>query len=434
MRNMLTRFMAGCVAVMSLLVPTTSSAETVKPFQNGDRVAFIGDSITAWGAYAYVVSAFYQTRFPNRKIHWGYFGRGGATAEFWSHEAGPQDPHPEWANLEQVLKFRPTVATIMLGMNDSAYDNVWFLPEEQKSSALAEVKAKYEKNMDLLIARLQSVGIKRIILIISSPYDETQVTDTKPNPLVGKNAFMRDVIGDYLIRKSKELGEPVIDFMTPMLKINQREQKIDAKFSVVDMGDRIHPLGVGHFIMGYTFLKAQGLEGRVAETVISASHAKVVTQRNCEIKGLDVSEGSITWTCLADSLPFPQGVPPYADYAAKHGAAWAHYVPFDEEFNRELLRITGLAAGNYALMIDGTEVGKYTNSEIDKGINLADNYVTPQNKQASSVNSYCVNESDYAPNSAYGYWAHKWNDDLRTNLTYRALQPAQRKYELVKVD
>lgn len=431
----LIRLVVGCAVAVSLLAATVSPAATiVKPFQKGDRVAFVGDSITHWGAYAYIVSAFYQTRFPERKIYWGYFGRGGSTAAFWLQEADPKDPHPEWPNLQKLLAFRPTVATIMLGMNDSAYGDVWLLPDDRKSQMLAHLKAKYEESMDSLIARLRAAGVKRIILIIPSPYDEVQITDPKWKPLVGKNALMKDVFGGYLVRKSKELGEPVIDFMTPMLRINQIEQKTDPKFSVVDLGDRIHPGKVGHFVMGYTFLKAQGLEGKVSETVISASRAEVVTQTNCEITGLRVSEDGVTWTCRSGSLPFPPRVPSYVDYEAMKGAGWAKYVPFDEEFNQEIVRVTGLPSGKYALKIDDIEIGKYPSDEIERGINIANNKTTPQSRQADSVNSFRAKEAGYAPDSAFGYWYYKWNDDSRVDLTYRALQPVPRKYTLAKVE
>lgn len=431
-RRRLTCLLIACAVAASLPAPTASSA-ALKPFQSGDRVAFVGDSITHWGAYAYTVSAFYQTRFPERKIYWGYFGRSGSTAAFWSREPGPDDPHPEWPNLSKLLAFRPTVVTIMFGMNDSHYDDVWLLSEEKRKQALIQAKTNYEQNMDKLIARLQSAGVKRIILIIPSPYDEAQVTDAKYKPLRGKNAFIRDVFGSYLIRKSKELGEPVVDFMTPMLKINEREQESDPKFSVDDLGDRIHPGRVGHFVMGYIFLKAQGLEGKVSETVISASSAKVLKHYNCDITGLKISDNRLVWTCKSRSLPFPPRIPGYADYKAMKGKGWARYVPFDDEFNREIVRVTGLQAGEYALNIDGVRIGTYSAEDLARGINLAGETVTPQCKQADSVHSYRAKESDYSPDSAFGYWYYKWNDDSKVDLIYRALQPTPRDYELLKL-
>ncbi|MGB9618974.1 MAG: SGNH/GDSL hydrolase family protein, partial [Armatimonadota bacterium] len=342
-RVILHRLIGMAVACgLSVLLPAAdvSPAAPVKPFQSGDRVAFVGDSITHWGAYAYMVAAFYQTRFPERKIYWGYFGRSGSTAAFWSREPGLDDPHPEWPNLRKLLAFRPTVVTVMLGMNDSGYDDVWLLPDEKKVARIAQLKAAYEKNMDSLIARLKDAGVKRIILIIPTPYDEVHITDPKWKPLSGKNRFIKDVIGAYLVRKSKELGEPVIDFFTPMLRVNQIEQKIDPKFSVIDLGDRIHPGRVGHFIMGYMFLKAQRLEGKVSEIAISASRSRVLSHSNCEITGLRVCDGvaRVVWRCRSNSLPFPPGVPGLAEYRANKGKGWARHVPFDDEFNQEIIR------------------------------------------------------------------------------------------------
>jgi len=59
--------------------------------------------------------------------------------------------------------------------------------------------------------------------------------------------------------------------------------------------------------------------------------------------------------------------------------------------------------------------------------------VTPQCKQADSVHSYRAKESDYSPDSAFGYWYYKWNDDSKVDLIYRALQPTPHDYELLKL-
>lgn len=56
----------------------------------------------------------------------------------------------------------------------------------------------------------------------------------------------------------------------------------------------------------------------------------------------------------------------------------------EKDLNQEPLRITGLAAGQYALSIDGQEVGKFTMDELNSGVNLAE-YNTPMRAQAQAV-------------------------------------------------
>ena len=51
---------------MLLQAEESTPEEAASPFQSGDRVAFIGDSITAWGQYTSIIQLFCQTRFPEQ--------------------------------------------------------------------------------------------------------------------------------------------------------------------------------------------------------------------------------------------------------------------------------------------------------------------------------------------------------------------------------
>ena len=61
------------------------------------------------------------------------------------------------------------------------------------------------------------------------------------------------------------------------------------------------------------------------------------------------------------------------------------WVPFVADFNRELLTVTGLKPGSYALRIDGTPVRTVTAAELAAGLNLALEPSTPQARQALEV-------------------------------------------------
>jgi hypothetical protein len=55
-----------------------------------------------------------------------------------------------------------------------------------------------------------------------------------------------------------------------------------------------------------------------------------------------------------------------------------------ESLDRQVLAISGLAAGRYALTIDGRRIGGFTESELARGVNLA-RYDTPMRGQAYAV-------------------------------------------------
>ena len=55
-------------------------AQTVKPFKEGDRAVFLGNSITDGGRYHSFIWLYYMTRFPNMPIRVFNGGIGGDTA------------------------------------------------------------------------------------------------------------------------------------------------------------------------------------------------------------------------------------------------------------------------------------------------------------------------------------------------------------------
>lgn len=59
MKKFLVLVAAVCMAY------TTAFAQTVKPFKEGDRAVFLGNSITDGGRYHSFIWLYYMTRFPN---------------------------------------------------------------------------------------------------------------------------------------------------------------------------------------------------------------------------------------------------------------------------------------------------------------------------------------------------------------------------------
>ena len=74
MKNFFILVAAICMAC------TTAFAQTVKPFEEGDRAVFLGNSITDGGHYHSYVWLYYMTRFPNMNLRVFNGGIGGDTA------------------------------------------------------------------------------------------------------------------------------------------------------------------------------------------------------------------------------------------------------------------------------------------------------------------------------------------------------------------
>ena len=94
-------------------------------FEDGDRVVFVGDSITHSGKYHIFLADYYATRFPGKRIEFLNGGIGGDVI-----------PGALKRVASDILSRHPNKATIMLGMNDvggAIYDDPNPSPEVLRS-------------------------------------------------------------------------------------------------------------------------------------------------------------------------------------------------------------------------------------------------------------------------------------------------------------
>jgi len=348
------------LGLISLGTPLKAS---VPPFQHGDRVVFIGDSITHGGRYHADIYLYHATRFPDRP--------------FVAHNCGISGDTAPGTNIRfesDIAVHRPTVATIMLGMNDAyawAFDPSLALQE--KISAQASSYDHYTQAMDQMARTLAEMDC-RMVLIKPSIYDQTAVLDQKN--LFGKN----DQLGrfaEYIDALAIKYDASVVDFYTPMSVINHAIQASDPTATVVG-GDRVHPGIPGHLVMAYHFLKSQNMSPYVSAIQLNASEGgKILQLRNCEIHGdLVATSDQVSFSATEKALPFP---------LSPTQLKALDWVPFQHELNRQVLAVDNLPTGKYALSIDAIKVGEYSSVALKNGINLSANPATPQYQQALQI-------------------------------------------------
>lgn len=368
----------GSLACLMLAVAARAalpSAGASEPFRDGDIVCFAGDSITHTGSFPSLVALFYATRFPERRLRFENAGISGDRAS-----AIVAD---DAFRLEKdILGRKATVTAVMLGMNDidrSQYGGVG--PDVAAREARDRALAQYATAMTRLLDRVQAAG-SRLILLTPTPYDDTAVApqgraefmSSGRRNAVGANAALA-TCAELLRGWARERQAGLVDLHAVMTALNQRGQRQDPNFTVVSE-DRIHPGAVGHFVMMYAFLKAQGLEGRVAEIVVAAHSGDASQSRGCEVADFRATADGLRFTVHGSRLPFPVPV------AAEPALA---LVPFTEEFNQAPLRIGGLRAGRYRLAIDEVPVGEFTDDELARGVDLASLPGAPQTQQAAEA-------------------------------------------------
>jgi lysophospholipase L1-like esterase len=247
------------LAVAALFGATGGAADNpskVPPFKAGETVCFLGDSITKGGSYQKFVELFYASRFPESAVTFRNCGVGG-------DRASAILASTEFRLEVDVFSHRPSVVTVMLGMNDverKLYDPR--LPggaelEEKRKAALET----YLLSMRSLVKRIQSAGA-RVVLLSPSVYEETASMD-KPPVLRGVNGALAKC-SDMLKELARELNAPFVDVHGEMNAINLQEQALQPAFSITGAGqswnDRVHPGPGGHYVIARALLRAQGFE------------------------------------------------------------------------------------------------------------------------------------------------------------------------------
>jgi lysophospholipase L1-like esterase len=365
-------------------------AQTIQPFKPGDRVVFTGNSITDGGHYHSYIWLYYLTHFPNSRIQVFNAGIGGDVAQQ-IYERLDDD----------VFAKKPTVVTLTFGMNDTGYQ----LLNGAKADSVYQAKiAASLQSFKLIEEKLKQHPEARKIMIGSSPYDET--SKAKFIRLVNKNMAMRQMAADQQ-RVAKNNKWEFMDFGAPMTAINLRGQQRDSMFTLQG-SDRIHPTNDAQMIMAWLFLKAQGLTGRkIADVAVNAGSKKIELAENCTITNAVISTDKISFTYRANALPYPMDtIPGGFGRPQKAQAEALKVIPFNEEFNQELLQVKGLRAKQLLLRIDGKAIGTYSAKEYAQGINLAKINTTPQYQQAMAVMH--LNEERWAIERRLReyYWIH----------------------------
>ena len=212
-----------------------------KRFEKNARVGFIGDSITANGLFIAYIFDYYQTHFQGDRVKLNGAGIPGGAV--WTAEQ----------YFDDFLRFEPTHAVIMLGMND-----IWrgHYAENATPEMVTQREARipiYKEGMEGLIKRLLSLGIG-VTLCSPTPYDEGLQSDAEC--LHGCADALR-LCSEICRRLAEKYGLDFIDLNAELCALNEKLHAIDPKLSV-EGPDRVHPHDLGHAAVARVFLRAQG--------------------------------------------------------------------------------------------------------------------------------------------------------------------------------
>jgi lysophospholipase L1-like esterase len=325
-----------------MLIPLLLLSLTATPLlRDGDRVVFLGDSITVAHTYTRGVEEFVRLRHPELDVTFVNAGVGGHTAS------------DGLARLDvDVLAERPTVVLLNFGMNDTSY------PEGTDGAAFA-------KNMAAIIKRLQAAGVRLIVWIDTSPFDVTGLTKSARSR-TREEAIVKlvQLTHDEAIKRGLVLvtwHDPIVQALSSW-EAAKRPEKI--------LPDKVHPGPALHALMTTQILRALGedldpptITGKFDGASIRFSKA-LPSSIAWDAKG----PVALPLTSVTAPLPMLGSIKDAADLGATDALS----------LRRLLLKLEGLPTRQrYRVGVGDVDVGSFTSAQLVAGVDLMSTTTTP---------------------------------------------------------
>ena len=367
-----------CALLLSTVPARSQAPKNAASFtpQDGDTIVFLGDSITHQCMYTQYVEDFFLTRYPDRTIHF--------------HNAGVSGDKAADAKRrfeDDVAARHPKFVTVLLGMNDGQYTD--FTPE---------ILATYQQDMTSLLDNVQSIGARAIVMT-PTPFDhhqlEVRLSDPtfrfKDRPFSSQYNSVLGFFSGWLRETAGQRSLPCVDQWGPLNDMMFTERRSNPDFTLIP--DAIHPGEAGQFIMAFNLLSQFNPDRKSVGSITVAKSGDKWTATSAgkvtELKELADGKG-LSFKHLATALPWV--VP---DAGSGDSLKWESTQPAatgkslthaGHRLGSEVLKVSGLAPGQYEIVIDGKTIGKpVPHTTLAAKVELQDNPATPEYAQAMEV-------------------------------------------------
>src|SRR5436305_10058756 len=200
------------IAICLTTLVTSAFAQGSFYLKSGDTVVFYGDSITDQRLYTVFTETYVVTRYPQLNVKFIHSGWGGDRGT--GGGGGPIDLRLE----RDVIAYRPTVMTIMLGMNDASYR-----PFDQ---AIFDTYANgYRHIIEKMKAAVPNL---RFTLIQPSPFDDVT---RAPTTAGGGYNLVLVRYGDFVKELAQKESLQLADLNTPIVAALEKAKTADLTLS-----------------------------------------------------------------------------------------------------------------------------------------------------------------------------------------------------------
>lgn len=409
--------------------------------KDGDTFVFLGDSITHQCLYTQYFEDYYYTRFPKTRIHFHNAGVGGDRAK------NALDRFEE-----DVASFKPKYVTTLLGMNDGAY-----------TTFQQPIFDTYQKDMSTLLDKVAEIGATAVPM--TPTMHDARAARIGKRAQEPRDTYYNGVLalfGAWLREQAQGRGLGFIDMYSPLNDLTLEEREKNPTWTMIK--DAVHPDPTGQVVMAVAMIDEVAPRAPVSVTIMERNGKTIANARNGEVTDLQGGQ-TISFTFAANALPW---VLP-ADAADGYKLTRAGHL-----YSPERLTVRQLKPGKYALKIDGTNVGAWTDGQLAAGVELQANAQTPQYQQALKVAQLNKERNDQAIHPLRDQWGQlkgkrsemrkaeeanaeelpakkeefeKWRDGFKSRVAellakaktfedeiYKANQPQPHKYEVAPVE
>ncbi len=372
------------------------AAEPTFQLKDNDVWVMAGDSITAQRLHTNYIEAYYRTRHPEWHLHFRNSGIGG-------NRVGSILARFDY----DVAAWKPTIVSIELGMNDV--------------SGPVDV---YIKGMKELIAKIRAIPAQPV-LISSSPVDDGSIMgdwksdrckNIDPFTVALKKLASEEnvvVVDQYhalidLWGQNRRKGEaaavkngtwppkatpvPATPAATPAAPapgakpvVEKKPEPPIAPSLIRLLGNPVHPGPVGQYTMAAVILEGLKADEQVSSATIKAD-GKVVEAKRCKINDVSAKDGKLSFTRLDECSPWPIQPIVVDGKEQVHVAKQAtELLPAVLNLSQYLLRVPGLADGEYKVSINGQPAATVSAKELAVGWNVASAFESALGERAEII-------------------------------------------------
>ena len=372
----------GLFLIQSLPAQVTSSRQTLGPYEyevkpdheafriynprkapapgplllrEGDRLAICGDSITEQKMYSRLIETYLTVCVPQFKITCRQYGWSGEKTDGFLRRMD-----------QDCLRFKPTIATLAYGMNDSRYR-----PFDATNGDW------YEDHYTAIVRRFKENNVR---VVVGSPGCAGKIAGwvkSRAGTLDQHNIHLC-ALRDIAMGVAEKENVAFADIFWPMLQAQilapgQHNATEDDPYEVAGK-DGIHPGWAGQVIMAWTFLRAMGLDGEIGTITVDLEAGKATATEGHTVDSF--ADGKLTLT--SSRYPFCARGDLDDENSIRSGMT---LVPFAEDLSRFVLKMSGKPSGRYRVQWGDTS-REYSADELSAGILLAAEF--PENPFCSA--------------------------------------------------